>query len=393
MENMQPPSKEIDLRLAATLNFVRTYCRGVPVPYYGMRWEKQKDGKVKAYAIETPLDRPGWAPLTKVLPGCPRSDDSPWGFVLRHEAFLKIATRLRDIIEELHAAPAPEAFGPDELVRAVDGKPIKVPQRLSPVVKLEDMDMVYTPLMFHYALRLCDLQIGSSSAQTVDHLTISSMPGMTLNHRHHLKVWKPWEFPLCFSHGNLTTDNIIVNANGDILAITGWEYAGWLPAYWDYAVHRIRDCDDIPDFGSTVNVNARYQEPWWTQFWLPYVVPREHRLITLAGTRSKAELEPVFPEPEFDDGYHAALKGQKGFQLAVSQLENTLHSRRHCRGYPEAQYGEDKNVIGKLIWYGKDEPGLRVIAISKDSCVVTYLYISCEPMILRLVIPRLSTCL
>lgn len=346
MENMQPQYKEIDSRLAATLRFVQTHCPNVPLPYSRTVWKKDA---AKVYLMDMTTYSADWAPLTKVLPGRPRSGDSPWGFVLRHDAFLKIARRLRGIIEELHAAPAPEAFGPDELVRAVDGKPIKVPQRLSPVVKLEDMDMVYTPLMFHAGLRICDPQIGSSSSQTVDHLTISSMPGMTLNHRHHLKVWKPWEFPLCFSHGNLTTDNIIVNANGDVVAITGWDYAGWLPAYWDYAVHRIRDCDNPTDFG-LVNVNARYQEPWWTQFWLPYVVPREHRLITLAGTRSKAELEPVFrPEPEFDDGYHAALKGQKGFQLAVAQLENTLHSRRHCRGYPEAQYGEDKNAISSVV--------------------------------------------
>ncbi len=41
---------------------------------------------------------------------------------------------------------------------------------------------------------------------------------------------------VCFSHSNLTRENILVTGDGRLAAITDWEAAGWYPDYWDYAL-------------------------------------------------------------------------------------------------------------------------------------------------------------
>lgn len=38
---------------------------------------------------------------------------------------------------------------------------------------------------------------------------------------------------IAFTHGNLTRDNILCDEEGGIVEIIGWEYAGWLPAWWE----------------------------------------------------------------------------------------------------------------------------------------------------------------
>ncbi|PBK65715.1 hypothetical protein ARMSODRAFT_978167 [Armillaria solidipes] len=41
---------------------------------------------------------------------------------------------------------------------------------------------------------------------------------------------------LCFSHLNLTRENILVTGDGRLATIINWEVAGWFPDYWDYAL-------------------------------------------------------------------------------------------------------------------------------------------------------------
>ncbi|PGG96857.1 hypothetical protein AJ79_09419 [Helicocarpus griseus UAMH5409] len=36
-----------------------------------------------------------------------------------------------------------------------------------------------------------------------------------------------------FAHGDLSPRNILVNKEGRITAVLGWEWAGWFPEYWD----------------------------------------------------------------------------------------------------------------------------------------------------------------
>ncbi|SJL01276.1 uncharacterized protein ARMOST_04594 [Armillaria ostoyae] len=41
---------------------------------------------------------------------------------------------------------------------------------------------------------------------------------------------------LCFSHSNLTRENILVTGDGRLATIINWKAAGWFPDYWDYAL-------------------------------------------------------------------------------------------------------------------------------------------------------------
>lgn len=41
------------------------------------------------------------------------------------------------------------------------------------------------------------------------------------------------EYPTCFTHGDLSSFNILVR-NGCVVGIIDWEMAGWYPTYWEY---------------------------------------------------------------------------------------------------------------------------------------------------------------
>ena len=51
---------------------------------------------------------------------------------------------------------------------------------------------------------------------------------------HHLvTAHESKEYPTCFTHGDLSTFNILVR-DGEIAGIIDWEMAGWYPDYWEY---------------------------------------------------------------------------------------------------------------------------------------------------------------
>lgn len=51
-----------------------------------------------------------------------------------------------------------------------------------------------------------------------------------------------------FTHGHLCPRNIMIDEQGRITAIVGWESAGWYPEYWEYV--QLRHCtpDDMQDW-------------------------------------------------------------------------------------------------------------------------------------------------
>ncbi|PBL01856.1 hypothetical protein ARMGADRAFT_913445 [Armillaria gallica] len=71
---------------------------------------------------------------------------------------------------------------------------------------------------------------------------------------------------VCFSHSNLTRENILVTGDGRLAAIIDWEAAGWYPDYWDYAlVDRpvsLADARVLNQFWTAVGVfgEGRYDE-------------------------------------------------------------------------------------------------------------------------------------
>lgn len=42
------------------------------------------------------------------------------------------------------------------------------------------------------------------------------------------------DYPVVFTHGDIAARNIIVR-DGHVAALLDWEYAGWMPEYWEYA--------------------------------------------------------------------------------------------------------------------------------------------------------------
>lgn len=79
-----------------------------------------------------------------------------------------------------------------------------------------------------------------------------------------LEQQQPWIHPLRFSHGDMTADNIIIDKQGTIVAITGWKSAGWLPEYWEYASVKVHS----GDFGKRLRSGkVEYEKGVWEKWW------------------------------------------------------------------------------------------------------------------------------
>ncbi|KAF7562149.1 hypothetical protein G7046_g2001 [Stylonectria norvegica] len=50
-------------------------------------------------------------------------------------------------------------------------------------------------------------------------------------------------YPIVFTHGDIAARNIMVR-DGRIVALLDWEWAGWCPTYWEYAL-ALRGMDNI----------------------------------------------------------------------------------------------------------------------------------------------------
>lgn len=62
-------------------------------------------------------------------------------------------------------------------------------------------------------------------------------------HWHQITSQLNTNFPIVFTHGDIAARNIIIQ-NRRIVAILDWEFAGWLPEYWEY-VFALRGLDNI----------------------------------------------------------------------------------------------------------------------------------------------------
>lgn len=62
-------------------------------------------------------------------------------------------------------------------------------------------------------------------------------------HWHQITSQLGEDYPIVFTHGDIAARNIMVR-DGRIVAILDWEFAGWLPEYWEYAF-ALRGLDNI----------------------------------------------------------------------------------------------------------------------------------------------------
>lgn len=60
---------------------------------------------------------------------------------------------------------------------------------------------------------------------------------------HQIKTQLRDDYPIVFTHGDIAAKNIMVR-NGHVVALLGWEYAGWYPECWEY-VFALRGLDSI----------------------------------------------------------------------------------------------------------------------------------------------------
>ena len=133
------------------------------------------------------------------------------GWKLRtKESRAHILNQLKDLIAEMRRIPPPRGMG----VASVDRGTLydcRLPKpatgiRFGPFQNVSD---------FHLWLR--------AGCETHSHPEVCELIAM-----HEQGAW-----PLCFTHGDLSSLNILVRGE-DIVGIIDWETAGWFPSYWEY---------------------------------------------------------------------------------------------------------------------------------------------------------------
>ena len=121
----------------------------------------------------------------------------------------KILAQLRQLVREMQSLPPPQ----DQAIANLDGGSLfdsRLPGpscRFGPFRDISD---------FHRHLR-AGVEFDSCLNPQIRHL-ISLHTG---------------QWPLSFTHGDLSSLNIIVRGQ-EIVGIVDWETAGWYPAYWEY---------------------------------------------------------------------------------------------------------------------------------------------------------------
>ncbi|KAL2376629.1 hypothetical protein RJZ90_007366 [Blastomyces dermatitidis] len=80
-----------------------------------------------------------------------------------------------------------------------------------------------------------------------------------------------------FAHGDLSPRNIMVNKSGQITAIIDWEWAGWMPEYWDILRMRmdLPGKSKMPDYGNLFRSTfpPKYQKEYWALVYLSRFEP------------------------------------------------------------------------------------------------------------------------
>lgn len=148
-----------------------------------------------------------------------RGDDIPraWG-KLSEPARDKVYAQLRAMLQELRALKPPPGAGVESCTggslyasRIKNGKP-----RFGPFKTMQE---------FHYWLR----EGFKASDADITHISKSECADIERMVEMHNGPWPP---PV-FTHADLNPCNVLIR-DGEVVGIIDWEFAGWLPHYWEY---------------------------------------------------------------------------------------------------------------------------------------------------------------
>ena len=87
------------------------------------------------------------------------------------------------------------------------------------------------------------------------------------------KELEPHRHDIVFAHGRLSFRSIMIQ-DGHISSIMEWEYAGWLPSYWDWIC--ALDCPRDSDL------------PYWRMFWEMAMEPPHPDVLAATETLERA---------------------------------------------------------------------------------------------------------
>jgi aminoglycoside phosphotransferase len=177
---------------AATMQFISRNT-SIPVPKVYCAFTRKEQSYIVMEKVNGEMLGQGWLSRTK-------------------ESREYILNQLRDMIEEMRRIPPPN----NDRAANVDGGTLydcRLPgapntrRRFGPFTHLSD---------FHRFLRR------GTEAHPDQYPEVKELITM------HKGTW-----PLCFTHADLSSLNILVHGD-DVVGIIDWETAGWYPSYWEY---------------------------------------------------------------------------------------------------------------------------------------------------------------
>jgi hypothetical protein len=156
------------------------------------------------------------------------------GWVRRsEESKAKLLGQLKETIAKMRELQPPENIG----VASVDGGTLFDCRDLGPTLRFGPFD---TTQDFHRYLRR-GMEFDSRLNLDVQDF---------INQQNNNK------WPLKFTHGDLSSLNIIVRGD-TLVGLIDWETAGWYPSYWEYTTA----CQDIPQNSFWANEIDKFLQP------------------------------------------------------------------------------------------------------------------------------------
>ncbi|XP_044723826.1 phosphotransferase enzyme family domain-containing protein [Hirsutella rhossiliensis] len=129
----------------------------------------------------------------------------------------------------------------------------------------------------------------SSDDQLWEEMTTEALQHVPENARRLLRRRMPPAKPYTFTHGDLTTRNVLVN-DGKLTGIIDWEGCGFFPAWWEFVSTRISEDEDDRAWKALLR---KHMEDYTKaqEFWLDYYALTRYPNLDGRGVEFIAESE------------------------------------------------------------------------------------------------------